>query len=147
MEVKSKREAVIEVVTKLFVYTDLRQWDKILKEVFADKVLFDMSSLGAGEPKELTARAICDMWKDGFVGIDHVHHQAGNFIVEFKEEDVEAVIFCYAIALHYKETATQGKTREFVGSYELHANFTDLGWRLDRFKYNIKYVKGNKELK
>jgi hypothetical protein len=147
MELKSKREAVIDVVTRLFIYTDLRQWDKIQKEVFTEKVRFDMSSAGAGEPKELTAKAICTMWEDGFVGIDQVHHQAGNFLVEFKEEDVEANVFCYAIAIHYKEAAMQGKTREFVGSYDLHANFTDLGWRIDSFKYNLKYINGNKELK
>src|SRR5688572_11306601 len=130
MELRSKREEIVELVNKLFVYTDSRQWDKLVKDVFKEKVLFDMSSLGAGPAKELTATAICDMWRDGFVDIDQVHHQSGNFIVDFKDE-VEANVFCYAIASHYKQTATQGKNREFIGSYELHASLTDLGWRLD----------------
>jgi hypothetical protein len=146
MELKSKREEIVELVNKLFVYTDSRAWDRLLKDVFKEKVLFDMSSLGAGPAKELTAMAICDMWRDGFAGIDQVHHQSGNFIVDFKDE-VEANVFCYAIASHYKQTATQGKSREFIGSYELHASLTDLGWRLDSFKYNLKYVNGNAELK
>jgi hypothetical protein len=146
MELKSKREAIVELVNKLFIYTDSRQWNRLLKDVFKEKVLFDMSSLGGGPAKELTASAICDMWSSGFTGIDQVHHQAGNIIVDFTEED-EAEVFCYAIASHYKAAAAQGTTREYVGSYNLHASFTDLGWRLDGFKYNLKYITGNSELK
>jgi hypothetical protein len=146
MELKSKREALVELVNKLFVYTDSRLWSKLVKDVFHEKVRFDMSSLGAGPAQELTAKAICEMWDKGFAGIDQVHHQAGNIIVDFGEEG-QANIFCYAIASHYKASATQGKTREFVGSYELHASFTDQGWRLDGFKYNLKYATGNAELK
>ncbi len=148
MELKSKRDAVVELVNKLFIYTDSRQWDKLLKEVFKEKVLFDMSSAGGDPPKELTAFSICDQWKNGFDGIDHVHHQSGNFVVNFKGdlEVVEADVFCYAVATHYKEAATHGKTREFVGAYEIHTSFTDRGWRIDAFKYNLKYINGNAQL-
>src|SRR5690349_851509 len=135
MENKSKHDEIIELVNKLFVYTDYQQWDKLIKEVFTEDVLFDMSSMGAGDPKRLKAMAICQMWAEGFKGIDHVHHQSGNFIVKFKE-GIAAEIFCYAIAVHFKKSATKGNSREFVGSYDLHASFTDIGWRLDSFKYN-----------
>ncbi|MBA2562550.1 MAG: hypothetical protein H0V14_06480 [Chitinophagaceae bacterium] len=46
----SIREQIIEVANKLFVYTDNRQWQKLLDEVFTGTALFDMSSAGAGEP-------------------------------------------------------------------------------------------------
>lgn len=146
MELKSKREQLVELANKLFVYTDLRLWSKLVKEVFKENVLFDTSSTGAGPAKELSARAICDMWEAALAGIDYVHHQAGNIIVDFKGDD-QAEILCYAIASHYKEAATRGKTREFVGSYNLHASFTDQGWRIDGYKYDLKYITGNAELK
>jgi hypothetical protein len=145
MEQKTKRETLIELVNKLFVYTDSRQWHLLIKDVFKEKVYFDMNSVG-GLSKELPASAICDMWREGFNGIDHVHHHAGNFIVEFYNEEVEAKVFCYATASHHKNAATKGSTREFIGSYELHASFTDFGWRLDKFKYDLKFVTGNAEL-
>jgi hypothetical protein len=147
MELKSKREIVIELVNKLFVYTDSRQWNLLVKEVFKDEVNFDMSSLGSGPAMQLKSSAICDMWSKGFVDIDQVHHQAGNFIVDFHADGVEASIFCYAVATHFKQSAENGKTREFVGSYNLHASFTDLGWRIDAFKYNVKFINGNADLK
>lgn len=145
MELKSKQDSVIELVNKLFVYTDLRYWDKLLKEVFMEDVRFDMSSAGGGAPAVLKAAQICKQWNDGFANIDHVHHQSGSFIVAFKG-DIEADIFCYATAIHYREAATKGKTREFVGSYDLHATFTDLGWRLDAFRFNLKFMNGNTDL-
>jgi hypothetical protein len=142
----SKRDEIIEVVNKLFIYTDERKWQHLLREVFAPQVWFDMSSLGGGEGKELQATDICDMWEKGFQGIDAVHHQAGNFLVNLKEGD-SAAVYCYAIASHYKKAATAGQTREFVGSYDIQLVLTDEGWRIDSFKYNLKYISGNAELK
>ena len=49
------REQIIEKVNQLFVYTDYQEWQKLQEEVFAEKVFFDMSSLGAGTPRELTS--------------------------------------------------------------------------------------------
>ena len=145
MELKTKHDSVVELVNKLFVYTDNREWSKLISEVFKEEILFDMSSAGAGAAEKKKARDICKMWDEGFAGIDHVHHHSGNFIVNFKSE-VEAEIFCYATASHYKASATKGKTREFVGSYNLHAALTDEGWRLNSFRYNLKYITGNADL-
>jgi hypothetical protein len=144
MEVKTKREAVIEQVNQLFVYTDSRDWDRLIKDVFKEKVHFQTGHLGVS--KELSAREICQMWEDQFTGIDRVHHMAGNFIAEFYNEEIQAKAFCYATAAHYKEAAIKGNVREFTGSYEIHLTFTDLGWRVDKFRYDQKYVTGNAEL-
>ena len=135
------REQLIEIVNKLFVYTDGREWQKMQEEIFAQKLLFDMSSLGAGEATEKTAADICAMWEVGFQGIDAIHHQSGNFLVTSTENT--ATVFCYAIASHYKAAATQGKTREFVGSYDVGLSLTGNGWRITAFKYTVKYTNGN----
>ncbi|HEY9005902.1 MAG TPA: nuclear transport factor 2 family protein [Ohtaekwangia sp.] len=147
MENKSKRDEVVELVNKLFIYTDYHQWNKLLEEVLTESIWFDMSSLGAGEGKSVPAKDICAMWEKGFEGIDAVHHQAGNHLVRFASEPIEANVFCYAIALHYKKAATQGSIREFVGSYDLHCVLTDKGWRIDSFTYTVKYINGNADLK
>ncbi len=145
MQTFTTREQIIEVVNRLFVYTDYREWQKIQAEVFTETVRFDMSSLGAGEPKDLSARAICDMWETGFAGIDAIHHQSGNFLINVNGNT--ATVFCYAIATHYKKAATQGNTREFVGSYDLSLQLTANGWRINSFRYNVKYTGGNIEFK
>ncbi len=52
------------------MYTDSRQWQKLLDEVFTGSVLFDMSSAGGGEPATISAKEVCDKWEKGFEGID-----------------------------------------------------------------------------
>ena len=133
-----------ELANKLFMYTDARDWDRLQSEVFTEEVWFDMSSAGGGEPKALPATEICAMWKSGFAGLDSVHHQAGHYLIELM--DTEAVVFAYAIALHYKASARKGNTRMFVGSYDLRAIRRESGWRLSQFKYNLKFIDGNASL-
>ena len=140
MEKFSICDLITQVVNKLFVYTDLQEWDKLQNEVFTEKVSFDMSSL-AGINSNISAQEICKTWKDGFIGIDSVNHLAGNYLIEIREND--ASVFAYATATHYKESATNGKTREFIGTYDLHLIKKEMGWRINEFKYILKYSDGN----
>jgi len=142
---KSTREEIIETVNKLFNYTDARNWQGLLNEVFTKEVWFDMSSMGGGEPAHLNAEAICRTWEEGLQGINAIHHQGGNYIVTISE--TMADVFCYAIAIHYKKDAVNGHTREFVGSYELTLQHTDKGWLINRFRYLVKFITGNTDLK
>ncbi|MEO5977110.1 MAG: nuclear transport factor 2 family protein [Chryseolinea sp.] len=142
MEQYSQRDLIVEVVNKLFVYTDSHQWDKIQKEVFTNNVHFDMSSLG-GLNEVTTAKNICEIWRTGFAGIDSVNHLAGNYIIDINSDN--ATVFAYATATHYKKSAKSGTTREFVGTYDLHLMNTENRWRIDKFKYTLKYANGNLE--
>lgn len=139
----SVRDEIIEVVNKLFVYTDNQEWKKLLDEVFTDQIDFDMSSLG-GEKAEKTASSVCELWANGFKGIDSVNHLAGNYIVTIK--DNAATVFAYATATHFKAAATNGKTREFVGTYNIGLSNQGNGWRINKFRYNLKYATGNTDL-
>ena len=139
-EVSDKIE-LTELANKLFMYTDAQQWKRLLSEVFCHEVWFDM---GNGEPKNLHAAEICEMWRQGFLGLDAVHHQAGHYLVTIEKDSAD--IYGYAIATHYKKAATKGNTRTYTGSYDLKAARTDKGWRLSQFKYNLKYIDGNASL-
>jgi hypothetical protein len=112
-----------------------------MEEVFAPDVWLDMSSAGGAEPASIKASAICGMWGKGFEELDAVHHQAGHYLVNVK--DSNAGIFGYAVAIHYKKAAQNGKTRSFVGSYDLAAMRMDKGWRINQFRYNLKFIDGN----
>ena len=139
----SVRDEIIEIINKLFIYTDQQDWEKLQTEVFSNEVFFDMSSLG-GQKEELTSAQICELWENGFKGIDAINHLAGNYLV--KIDDNIATVFAYATATHYKESATKGKTREFVGTYDIHLMKHGFGWRIYQFKYDLKYMTGNIDL-
>ena len=130
-----------ELANKLFMYCDGRQWQQLLDEVFTPVIWLDMTSAGGDKPGNMEAKAVCEMWKAGFVGIDAVHHQAGHYIITVNSD--KADIYAYAVATHYKKAATNCNSRAFVGSYDLKAERTVADWRLSQFKYNLKYIDGN----
>jgi hypothetical protein len=131
---------LIELSNKLFMYVDAQQWGKVLNEVFAENVWFDMTSAG-GEAKKLSAEDVCEIWRQGFIGLDAVHHQAGHYLITVNGDNAD--IYGYAMATHYKKAASKGNSRMFVGSYDLRALKSVKGWRLSQFKYNLKYIDGN----
>ena len=140
----SQREQIVEIVNKLFIYTDNRQWSSLQSEVFTHQVLLDMSSLG-GPNEEISSKDICDMWQEGFKDLDAINHLGGNYLVDIPG-DTTAKVFAYATATHYKQSAKNGTTREFVGTYDLGFTKTDLGWRISSFTYQLKYMQGNIDL-
>lgn len=137
----TEREKIVETVNKLFIYTDEQNWDGLQEEVFTVTVFLDMTSLG-GTDSNVTSADICDMWKDGFKDLDAVNHLAGNYIVKIIN-DQSAEVFAYATATHFKESAKNGTTREFVGTYNLKLSNSGMGWRIYSMKYNLKYTQGN----
>jgi hypothetical protein len=145
MSTFSVREQIIETTNRLFNFTDARNWTALQKEVFAPVIEVDMVSLGMPEVKKMTAAELCAMWENGFAGLDAIFHLAGNHAVTLRDNDAD--VFCYSSATHYKKSATQGNTRTFNGSYELHLVKNENGWRIDKFKYNLLYMEGNAELK
>lgn len=140
----TEREQIVETVSKLFVYTDNQEWTKLQEEVFTLNIELDMISMGAEKSEIVSSREICYRWEEAFEELDAIHHQAGNYIVKIDGDQAE--VYAYSVASHYKAAAKKGKTREFVGSYDLHLSKKNEGWRIDRFKYNLKYSTGNRTL-
>ena len=134
---------VIAAANRLFICTDNRDW-QCVKDVFAPEVLFDMTSIAGGQPSRLTPQQIVDGWDQGLKNLKAIHHQAGNYQVTLKGN--EADLFCYGIAFHYLPNPSNQNTRTFVGSYNFHLIRTDAVWKIDRFKFNLKYIDGNKDL-
>jgi hypothetical protein len=138
-----QKDRVICVINDLFVATDNRDWEKV-KGCFTDNVLFDMTSLAGGSPAKMTPRQIADAWEQGLNHLKAIHHQAGNFSVDVRGEEADA--HCYGIAYHYLPNSTGRNTRVFVGSYDFHLRESGGSWRIDRFKFNLKFIDGNPDL-
>lgn len=103
-----------------------------------------MTSLAGGQPTTLSADQIAGAWERGLKGLSAVHHQVGNYKVSLSGN--EADVFAYGIAYHYLPNPTELNSRTFVGSYNLHLVRSDMVWKIDRFKFNLKFIDGNKDL-
>ncbi|UFH56956.1 nuclear transport factor 2 family protein [Spirosoma sp. KNUC1025] len=133
-----------ELVNRLFMYTDARNWQGLQNEVFTENVYLDMESNGGAPPGVVTAKTITDGWQQGFQGVDAVHHQGGHYLITVNAD--QADVYGYAVAMHYRTAALHGKTRTFVGSYEIKAERTGSGWRINHLKYNLQFADGNASL-
>jgi hypothetical protein len=138
-----ERDRIAQVVNTLFVATDARDWERV-KGCFAPVVMFDMTTVAGGTEQELTPDAIASAWRSGLEPIEAVHHQTGNLVVTCTGP--EATASCYGIAYHYRKTAMGRNTRVFVGSYDLHLVLAAGQWRIDRFRFNLKFLDGNPAL-
>jgi len=136
----TEREDLIEAVTRLFVSTDDRDWERV-RSCFADRVLFDM---GTGNAGYTTPEAIIAGWTEGLRSLKAIHHQVGNFLVDIRGES--AGVSCYGIAFHYLPNRTNMNIRTFVGSYDLHLWRVEGQWKIDAFTYHPKFVEGNLSL-
>ena len=135
------RQEVEDVVVRMFVATDERDW-ATLESCFADPFLLDMTSLTGGNPSEVSPRQVADAWAEGFKPLDHVHHQVGNFRTRI--DGGAATVRCYGIALHHRaKIASESRTRRFVGTYELDLVRTADAWRITRLKFLLKFIDGN----
>jgi hypothetical protein len=143
---KSKREEIVELAVKLFVFTDEQNWDGLSKEVFTETVVFDMSSLGGNGAEKTSSSSIIENWKKSFEGLDAIFHQSGNYLVNIRDEG-HAELSCSCIAVHYNKSATKGTTREFYGNYDIVCVLTDIGWRINGLRYKVKFVSGNSNFK
>lgn len=141
----TEREQIVEVLNRLYYYTDHLMWDALQAEVFTRDVHVDLTSLGDPEPKTITAAALCQMWDGGLKDLDAVHHQAGTYIIDIEGNAAKAK--AYAIATHYKKDTVGENTRTFVGSYDFELKKLADGWRIRAFKFNLKYMSGNLELR
>ena len=130
------RVAVQDAINELFLATDLKAWSRV-KAIFADTVHFDMTSLAGGEPATVTPDVIAGAWAEGLAPVTAVHHQTGNFVIHVDGDTATAS--CYGTATHYKPDEAKRLTY-FVGSYDFHLTRTGAGWKIDRFRFNKKYV-------
>ena len=137
------KEAIGETISRLFIGTDRRDWEAV-KVCLADEVLFDMSSLAGGKPATLSGQAIVEMWDSGLRPLEAIHHQAGNLLAEVQGD--HATAFCYGIASHYLSHRNGRNTRTFVGSYDFSLVRIEDRWRISAFKFNLKYIDGNRDL-
>ena len=103
-----------------------------------------MTSVAGGSPTTMTPQQIVDAWDQGLKALKAVHHQAGNYAVTVQGQ--EATAHCYGVAYHYLPSKTTRNTRTFVGSYDFHLRELDSNWRIDQFKFNLKFIDGNPNL-
>ena len=143
LEQARERQRVVDVVNTLFIAVDRRDW-ALARTCLADKVHFDVTSLGGPPASEVAAEEIIAMWTSGLAKLTSVHHQSGNFLVKIGGGAAEC--FCYGTAYHFRRVRSGRNVRTFVGSYDYRLARRGGAWRVTQFKFDAKFLDGNLEL-
>jgi hypothetical protein len=138
-----EKEAVISTINRLFRSVDEKDWEGA-EACLAPQVLLDVTSLAGGEPETQASAAIVAGWRETLSPLEAVHHQAGNYEVDVHGE--EAGASCYGIAYHFLPNDTGLNTRTFVGTYDIRLRKHGGSWRVDQFRYDLKFMDGNLDL-
>ena len=138
-----EKSKIQSVVTQVFVATDNQDWGNV-EASFSDQVLLDYTSMAGGEPVELAPTQITDSWKTILPGFDHTHHALSNFNITIN--DSEATVTHYGNADHFIDLNDAEDIWQVVGTYDHHLVKTKSGWKIDRMKFNLKYMDGNMDL-
>jgi hypothetical protein len=138
-----EKDAVVSTLNRLFRTTDQMDWDGV-RGCFAPVVVLDMTSVVGGKAEETTPEAIVEAWRQSLGHLKAVHHQVGNYEVQVHGDEASAS--CYGIASHFLPNESGENTRSFVGTYDVRLRKVDGIWRVDRFRFDLKYVMGNPNL-
>ncbi len=131
---------IVHLINTLFLSLDEKEWEKV-KDCFAPTVEFDISAIDSHQEETLSPEDIVKQWKNDMKKIDAMHHQTGNYTVSLNGNTAEVV--CTGSSTHFRAHASDGKTLTYYGSYHLHMIRGLEEWRIDKFKFLLKFYEGN----
>ena len=56
------------------MYLDMRDWDKLVKEVLADEIVLDYTRMFGGEPQKLSPQSAVEDWKGRMKTLSSTQH-------------------------------------------------------------------------
>ncbi|KAK5050897.1 hypothetical protein LTR84_003456 [Exophiala bonariae] len=165
------RANIHDTITKLVLYVDMRDWDRLALEVPADHMILDYTLFYGGDPTEVTPKDLVAAWQPligGMTATQHVLSYVCRMATRYSDilislpqpghaEDVDkaSVIANVRVRL-VKKGAQGGDVNTSGGRYEIdlikRASHDGNPWRISRFKAvpiwydgNIKILTSNPE--
>lgn len=120
----SRRDEIIEMITRLFWHTDHHEWERVVA-VFADEVRLDYTSLQGGQPTVQTPDQIVDGWRAFFTTVPAHQHLVSNHLVALEGE--RAAVTAQFIATHQWEDRSWTLGGDYAFSLRRDGN----DWRIE----------------
>lgn len=134
---------IVDVVNGVAIYADLRQWDR-LRELYADEVAIDYTSLVGGAPAQIKADDLIAGWKVGLGRYQATQHLLGNHRVSVNGEQAQALV--YVQATHWLPQPDGESTWTVHGYYDYTLEQIESYWRITRHVFTATIVYGSRAL-
>ncbi|CAN5164841.1 nuclear transport factor 2 family protein [soil metagenome] len=137
------RLEVVQVITRMAWLTDSRDWDQ-LRDVFADRVMLDYTSLTGGQPARLAPVELVAGWQAGLGGLDVTQHLVSNHLVWVDGDRAEAI--AQFQATHVLANPHGDPTWTLGGHYRFGLIRAEAGWRIDAVRMTATWAAGNQQI-
>lgn len=137
------RLAVIETCTRMAWHADQREWDA-LRDVFADEVLLDYTSLQGGEPATISREQLIESWAGLLGKLQATQHLVTNHLVTVSGDTAS----CTAAfqATHLFPNAHGDPIWTLGGSYCFELVRDSERWRISALTMTATWASGNQQI-
>ncbi|MFE3188089.1 nuclear transport factor 2 family protein [Nocardia sp. NPDC059240] len=138
-----QRADIIEAVTRLFWYIDIKDWDSF-PSVFADEVTLDYSSVWGGGPATVAPAQIRADWEKLIGSFDATQHLLGNHLVSVDGDHAELTAVFQAV--HILANPLGSPRWTLGGTYRIGLELVDGDWKVDYMLMTAQWADGNKDI-
>jgi hypothetical protein len=134
---------VIETCTRMAWLADQREWDA-LREVFADEVRLDYTSLRGGEPASVARDELVESWAGLLGKFQATQHLVANHLVTVSEDTAT----CTAAfqATHLLPNAYGDPIWTLGGTYRFELVRDGATWRIGAVTMTATWASGNQQI-
>lgn len=136
------RAPVEHHIVSVVHHIDRKRWSE-LREVFADQVETDYTSLFGGAPATQSADDLIANWRKN-LGPVTTQHLLGPIDVQLEGDRAYAA--CHVRAMHYAPEAKSGAEWEVLGHYRFELRRTERGFRIVHMTLETFHQIGNRKL-
>ncbi|KAK2772968.1 hypothetical protein FQN52_004802 [Onygenales sp. PD_12] len=149
------RANIHDVLVKMSLYVDTKEWDKMIKEVLSpDELVIDYTSFFGGEPQKLTAEEITGQWRALLGSMDASQHVPSAILIDLPQPGPETAVPQTAFVIAAANAAlVKGDRSEYNGGrYEIEFKRvsedpqTGNPWRIAKLKAIMTWVAGDRNI-
>lgn len=138
------RIAIIDAISRFGMYVDWQEWEP-LRELMADEVWIDYSSLDGVEPGRVETRILISSWRELISGFESVQHVITNHCVDVQTR-TSAVCRAHVRVHHVLPTRNGGSSWTLGGTYTFGLERVGRIWKITRITLQTLWSDGNQHL-
>jgi hypothetical protein len=134
------RLAILELIGKLSLLLDARDWDA-LEGIWTNPLHYDRTSLFGGEPETLTPAELVAGYRQNLGGLDATNHLITCHVISLDGD--RATCAANMQGVHVFANSSGGPIWTVGGRHDYQFERTADGWKIASLKFTIQWATGN----
>ena len=138
------RLAILDLIARLGLLVDARDWDALEEQVFADPVYSDRTSLFGGEPATVSRSELIGGLRQVLGNLDATHHLITCQVINLDGD--QATSAANMQGTHILANAGGGSMWTAAGRHDYQLKRTADGWRIAGLTFTVQWASGNEHI-